>query len=247
MNAACAAAAPHRIQCAEVWGGISIVDTDVCTRGVTASIYSRSSDSDRGGDVYYFSVCGADLLTRIVIADMRGHGAQASELSAWLYESLQAHMNSLDGAAVLCDLNKAVCSRGFSAITTAVVASYYVGDGCLYYSYAGHPPALVRKRGSDWAALELDPPPAPGAANLPLGVSRSARYDQRMTSLEPGDMLFLFTDGVVECADASGEFFGEDRLRNLLVGAADATPHQIKSAVRHGLDRFAPGSADQDD
>ena len=64
----------HRIHCAEVWGGIDHIDRDIVTGGLTASVYSKSSDGSRGGDIYYFSVCGGDQLTRIALADVQGHG-----------------------------------------------------------------------------------------------------------------------------------------------------------------------------
>lgn len=238
--------APFRISCAEIWGGIRILDTDVCTRGLTAGIYSRASGSAAGGDLYYFSVCGADKLTRIVIADMRGHGAAASQLSGWLYGCIQERMNSLDGAGVLADLNRIVHAHGFHAITTAVVASYYTGDGCLHFSYAGHPPMLVQ-RGGEWRTLELAAPPEPGPANLPLGVMRDVRYDQDSVSLSPGDRVFLFTDGLLECPDPDGEFFGEERLLDALSAAGACTLHELKHAVREALHRHAAAALDHDD
>ena len=78
---------PLRIRCAEIWGGILAVDMDMTTAGLSASIFSTAHDGDRGGDMYYVSVCKWDYLTRLAIADLRGHGGQASRLSAWVYES----------------------------------------------------------------------------------------------------------------------------------------------------------------
>ncbi|MEO8029168.1 MAG: serine/threonine-protein phosphatase, partial [Bryobacteraceae bacterium] len=107
----------QQIRCAEIWGGVSVVDLDVCTNGLTASILSTASGGKKGGDIYYFSVCSSDKLTRIAIADLRGHGEQVSHLSEWLYQSLEQRMNTLDGAGVLSDLNGLVHAHGFEAIT----------------------------------------------------------------------------------------------------------------------------------
>jgi sigma-B regulation protein RsbU (phosphoserine phosphatase) len=52
---------PYRIRCSEIWGGIRVVDTDVCTRGINASIFSIACGDVMGGDIYYFSVCSANL------------------------------------------------------------------------------------------------------------------------------------------------------------------------------------------
>src|SRR5271169_7024825 len=135
---------PYRIRCAEVWGGILAIDTDLVTAGLSASIFSTALDGDQGGDMYYVSVCKWDYLTRIAIADLRGHGGQVSRLSAWVYESMQKRMNTASGYKILADLNDTVKTRGFDAITTAVVVGYHNDKQKLYFSYAGHPPAYVQ-------------------------------------------------------------------------------------------------------
>jgi sigma-B regulation protein RsbU (phosphoserine phosphatase) len=134
-----------RIKCAQIWGGILAVDMDVSTAGLRASIFSTAHDGDRGGDMYYVSVCKWDYLTRIALADLRGHGGQASRLSAWVYESMQKRMNTTSGNKILSDLNREVKTRGFDAITTAVVVGYHTNKQKLYFSYAGHPPAYVQR------------------------------------------------------------------------------------------------------
>ena len=116
---------PHEIGCAEIWGGVAARQDEVTTPGVRAAIYSSASGDDKGGDLYYFSVCAYDTLTRIAIADLRGHGLAASQLSEWLYEALEARMNDSDGAGVLTDLNDLVRKRGFEAITTAAIATFH--------------------------------------------------------------------------------------------------------------------------
>jgi sigma-B regulation protein RsbU (phosphoserine phosphatase) len=91
-----------------IWGGISSVDTDVVTGGLGASVYSAASHGVRGGDIYYFGVCGYHMLTRVAIADLQGHGEDVATLSNWLYDLLRERLNSLDGAGVLEDLNRLV-------------------------------------------------------------------------------------------------------------------------------------------
>lgn len=119
---------PHRIWLASIWGGIAVVDSGVCTDGICASVLSTASGNEQGGDIYYFSVRSSDKLTRIAVADVRGHGERVSHLSQWLYEALEAKMNSLDGAGVLSDLNGLAHSHGFDALTTAAVVGYYTGN-----------------------------------------------------------------------------------------------------------------------
>jgi hypothetical protein len=70
-------------------GGILAVDADIATNGLSASLFSTAHDGDRGGDMYYVSVCKWDYLTRIAVADVRGHDGQASQINAWVYEAMQ--------------------------------------------------------------------------------------------------------------------------------------------------------------
>ena len=124
-----AQAEPLRITCTQIWGGILAVDMDLSTAGLSASLFSTAHDGDRGGDMYYLSVCKWDYLTRIALADLRGHGGQVSRLSAWVYESMQKRMNTTSGNKVLWDLNGEVKTRGFNAITTAVVVGFTPRSG----------------------------------------------------------------------------------------------------------------------
>ena len=79
----------YRIECAEIWGGVENIGADLRTNGIEVSIYSRSSDGMAGGDIYYFSVCNHDVLTRIMLADLQGHGIEVTQLSRWIYDILR--------------------------------------------------------------------------------------------------------------------------------------------------------------
>jgi sigma-B regulation protein RsbU (phosphoserine phosphatase) len=230
----------HRIRCGGIWGGITAVDLDVRTQAISASVQSTASGGARGGDIYYLSVCGGDVVTRIALADMRGHGERVSHLSQWLYESLEARINSLDGGGVLADLNGLVYDHGFDALTTAAVVSYYSGDSSLSYSYAGHPPILVRQGCGAWMPRPIEGDSRP--ANLPLGTLRTVDYDVAKVTLAPGDRVFLYTDGVVECPNAADEFYGDDRLLEVLDRTSGLSLPEVKAAVFDSLVRFAAGA-----
>ncbi len=181
----------HRIGCSEIWGGIENTSADVCTNGIEASIYSRSCDGVAGGDIYYVTVCSHDLLTRILLADLRGHGIQVTRLSGWIYEILQENMNNLNGSSILSSLNLLLYRQGVEAITTAVVATFYAEDSKLYFCNAGHSPGLLRCRGSNrWEPLALTSTAEP--SNLPLGVFGTTIYDEGSIDLQPGDRVALY-------------------------------------------------------
>jgi len=216
---------------------------------VHAAIYSSASGDQKGDDLYYFSVCAYDTLTRIVIADVRGHGFAASQLSGWLYESLEAPMNDSDGATVLQDLNEVVRKRGFEAITTAAVATIHRDKGVLYYSYAGNPSLMLRRSGHPWR--ELPVPASTGPANLPLGIMPNARFVQERVDIAPGDRLFLYTDGVPECpvagAELDPELYGDRKMSEALNRYTTCSLAETRQRIHDGLMEHSGGQLTHDD
>jgi len=236
----------HAIRHNEVWGGIRSDDLQASTSGVVASLYSRACEGGKGGDLYYFSLSASDMLTRIAVADVSGHGPTVTDVSQWIYDSLAARMNSAEGNEVLADLNRLAAERGYKALTTAVVVTFYRPDSHLYFAYAGHPPAYVRRRSDDrWRPVTLVEGDDP--ANLPLGVDPDVRYDQQRIPLARGDRLFLYTDGVVEAPDADGQILGASRLAAVLDAGSAGTPRDVKDAVLAAIHEHTGGSMTHDD
>lgn len=150
------------------------VDLDVCTSGLIGSLYSKASDGDTGGHIYFLSVCGEDKLTRFVVADVRGHGGYVKQLSESVYESFHEYMHTLDGGQALAELNSRISSFGFDAITTAVLAGFRLGDSKLCFANAGHPSMMLKRANSkEWNPLLMEI--STGQSNLPLGVLPEAR------------------------------------------------------------------------
>lgn len=223
----------HTMSCSEIWGGIGTRDEDVATKGIAASIYSKAAGGGRGGDIHYLSYCSYDMLTRLVVADVSGHGESVTLLSSWVYDSLKAEMNNLAGNQILSELNRKICARGFEAITTAAVLTYDSSLNVLHFCYAGHPPAMVWRAGDAWRRLEnLE---EQTASNLPLGVGASGVYEQGRIALSAGDRLVVFTDGLLEAEDSHGADFGEHRLFAVLEDHAGSSISGLKYAILEGL------------
>ena len=79
----------YHLSCGEIWGGIRNCDGDVASEGLTASLYSVASDGGKGGDIYYLSLCENNMLTRMILADVVGHGEKASKISTYIYEAIK--------------------------------------------------------------------------------------------------------------------------------------------------------------
>lgn len=235
-----------RIRCSEIWGGSENADLDVCTSGVVASVFSLSCDGLTGGDLYYFAVCDSDLLTRVVLADLKGHGHQVSILSEWLFKALRESMGSLDGSSILTELNRVIWDKGLDAITTATVVSFYLGDSHLYVANAGHPPVLLRRKEQErWDPVELQE--MRNIADLPLGMFRDTFHQQVSIPLRPGDRLALYTDGLTESTDSRDREFGEDSLRVSLRKHGHMDLASLKNQLVNDLRLHVGGLFAQDD
>ncbi|MHC4063378.1 MAG: PP2C family protein-serine/threonine phosphatase [Planctomycetota bacterium] len=234
--------------CSEVWGGNRFVETAVRLPGMTGWIYSRPCEGQRGGDVHYLSTCSAGLLSRVCLADVVGHGEQVAQMSGWIHGLLKKHMSNPDPQRVLSALNRKAADAGFAALTTAALVSYSAPDGALRYGYAGHPRALLYRAGADhWTPLALaDDAGADGAAvadnapaNMPLGVQADVAFDVGVSTLEPGDRLVVYSDGVPETPGADGRAFSDDRVLQALNHSRQRPADEIGPALVAALHEFA--------
>lgn len=193
-----------------------------------------------GGDLYdYFLIDKGHLA--VVIADVCGKGVPASLLMVMSRTVLRSVVGM--GLAVDQCLNRlnAVLTEdndlGF--FVTLFLGIINLDTGGLTYCNAGHnPPYLLRAAGE----VELLVPTGPAVAIMPNASFRVAEV-----TLEKGDLLFLFTDGVTEAHSAGQELFGEARLASLLKGQRGESPTKAIAAVVEEVDRFAAGTEQFDD
>ena len=229
-----------------VWGGITNENLVVSTGGLIAGIYSQPCAGGKGGDVYFFSASVGDIITRVAIADVLGHGPVVSDISNWIFDLLDQRINNNDGHEVLAALNQLATDHGHRAITTAAVATYHRAESQLYFSYAGHPPILAhRSVEAGWRPLNLDD--TPDLAHLPLGVTSESRYEQTQMSLAKGDRVCLFTDGVVETPNAHGEMFGTERLLTTLERGTDQPLGVLNEMILSSLRSHSEDDLSHDD
>src|SRR3954452_20426776 len=114
----------HRMHCMEIWGGSSVFDRDVSTPGLDGWVYSRPHEgAEEGGDVHYVSVCGGGIVTRLIVADVSGHGAAVAELAVALRTLMRRNINSKSQTRLVGALNRQFAALAeMSRFATAVVA-----------------------------------------------------------------------------------------------------------------------------
>ena len=135
-------------------------------------------------------------------------------------------------------LRQARAQRFLERFATAFLACLDPCDGQIRYANAGHNYPILRR--SDGRIEEL----ARGAT--PLGAFPGIVYEESRIGLEPGDVLVLYTDGVTETEDASGEQFGEEGLERLIHDCHDCSAETIVDRIREAVDQHGDGSAGDD-
>lgn len=233
----------YHLSCGEIWGGIRNCDEDVASEGLTASLYSVASDGGKGGDIYYLSLCENNMLTRMILADVVGHGEEASKISTYIYEAIKLHMNDTAGDEFLSELNRTALKIGLDALTTVVMAAFYKVNGTLHFANAGHPAPLIKQKDEpNWLELKL----SKGVNDPVLGYSQ-ANYTQRAIRVNSGDCLFLYSDGLIEASNKEKELFGVKRLKELLKQHPDVPPSELKHIIIDKIRRYSGGSLNHDD
>ncbi len=116
---------------------------------------------------------------------------------------------------------------------------------CLSYVNAGHcAPLLTRKNKSSGSKVEIARLDVGGPV---LGVLPDARYEQARLEVCPGELLVMYSDGLVEATNSRGEEYGEARLRNLLATATEKSADDIRRAILTSLAAFSGAAGLRDD
>ncbi len=239
--------------CMEVWGGNQAVDCGVVMSGIDAWLYSRPHQGDAaGGDVHYVSSCATGRITRVLVADVSGHGTAVAEMGTKLRGLMRRHVNHLDQTKFIASLNGEFGSMAASGcFATSVVATFFAPTNQLAVVNAGHPPPLVyRRKAVSWTFLEgaADSQDSQGQqANVPLGILEEGRYEQENLRLQVGDLVLLYTDSLTESRGADGRLLGTEGLLET-VRRLDAThPETLVSSLLDAIGAIAPDNLSADD
>lgn len=229
----------YRLACLELYGGNGSASYAAELPGLDAWIHSNPiHPSTRGGDLHYVSACSSGSIARVVLADVAGHGETVSAAAGHLHDVLRQHVDHWDQSALIRQLNESFFQvTKQSQYATAFLASFYSDSGELLFTNAGHlPPLWYRAAVGEWTLLNESTPLSKDILDLPLGLIAGTGYSQTAVQIEPGDLLLLFTDGVTEACDESGEQLGMERLLamagSLPTDSASSAGQALLSAVK---------------
>jgi sigma-B regulation protein RsbU (phosphoserine phosphatase) len=193
------------------------------------------------GDLYDFLPTSGDGLG-VLVADVSGHGVPAALVASMIKIAVAAQAADADAPGkMLTGMSHIFHRRLRSQFITAVYLCLDVDAGSLRWANAGHPPPLLLRRGE---VQEL------AAAGPILGRLARRDYAESRTTIEAGDRLLVFSDGIPEAMSPSGEPFGDDRLQAFLAAHGHLSADALAGALLSQLETWSlphpPGAAPPD-
>jgi sigma-B regulation protein RsbU (phosphoserine phosphatase) len=209
------------------------------------AFYTRAQNSVAGDyyDAFYptdDANAGGKLM--LVMADVAGKSVPAALLMATLQASLRTIASEgLPLSELAVRLNHYACahSLGGQRFTTAVLAEYDPATRRLTYVNAGHNSPVIRRANSSTERLE--------SGSLPLGITPEATFASSEVTLQPGDTLVLFTDGVVEAFNSAGEEFSDNRWLNIIRGLPNLNAQKTLQFLMKSVEDFVGATRQSDD
>jgi phosphoserine phosphatase RsbU/P len=202
-----------------------------------------------GGDYYDF----IDLDPRqigIAIADVSGKGIAAALLMSTMQATLRsllscqtAHRQAGDSLAnMVARLNRLMHNSTAGAnYVTFFYANFDEITRQLTYVNAGHNPPILFRSGAADGYRELS------SGGQVLGISEDCPYEQELVQMQPGDLLFAFTDGLSEAFNVKGEEFSEARIKETLAACARETVNDIRDEIVRRVQTWGAGAPQYDD
>jgi sigma-B regulation protein RsbU (phosphoserine phosphatase) len=206
------------------------------------SIYATMDPAKQvGGDFYDFFIIGGKKLC-FLIGDVSGKGVPAAlfmVISKTLLktEGLRGHSPN----EMLCRVNNMLCpDNDASMFVTLFCVILDLETGEVEYANGGHNPPLICSGDGCFEFMDI-------SRNFVVGPMPDTEYQSVKSTLNPGDIVFLYTDGVTEAMNPEHQQFSEERLREYLSSLSAKTPKDIIHAARAEIKAFARGAPQSDD
>ena len=194
-----------------------------------------------GGDFYDFFLVDEDHFA-IVMADVSGKGVPAALFMMAAKNLLKSSALTMPSPKdILEHVNKQLCEGNDAEMFVTVwLGILEISTGRMLAANAGHEFPAIRRKDGHWELFK-------DKHGFVLAGLETARYKEYELNFEPGDKLFLYTDGVTEATNASNELFGTDRMLEALNAADDAAPKELLISVRKDIDGFVKEAPQFDD
>jgi len=193
-----------------------------------------------GGDYYDFTNLGQEYVG-FLIADASGHSLPASMVAVMARSAFaEVARSTLHPGQVLASMNHRLQDLTDERFVTAFYGVFHRETRRMVFANAGHPPPLryVARTGT------VEPLSARGFL---LGIMPGEVYQERLVTLEPGDRVCLYTDGVFESRDEIGETYGTDRLNDCIRRHGSKSPQELTQAILDDVATFCGGRPATDD
>lgn len=214
--------------------------------GVDIAFASRAANTVAGDyyDAFFRPSAGVPGSERLllVVADVAGKSVPAALLMATMQASLRTLAGLPTSLLELVErLNRYVCAQnvGGHRFTTAFLAELEPASGRLTYVNAGHNWPVLRRFRGGVERLEI--------GGLPLGIMPQARYECGSTALSAGDLLLIFTDGLVEAEDGQEGEFGEPRMLAIADTVVGKSAADVLNKLMVSVDQFVGLARQHDD
>jgi hypothetical protein len=184
--------------------------------------------------------------TAIVMGDVSGKGVPAALVMGVIHGAVRSSAwpeSTADHERESARLNLLLCENASGARYASMFWCYYEPlTRLLFYVNAGHCPALLvsgRDQGSEIARLDAGGPV--------LGILPAARYEQARCEVRDGDVLVLYSDGLIEATNPAGEEYGETRLHECVAAAGAGNPDDVRDAILASASAFLGTASPRDD
>lgn len=194
-----------------------------------------------GGDFYDFFLVDDDHIA-LVMADVSGKGVPAALFMMIARVLIKSHMqNGESPSQTLESVNDQLCESNESSLFVTVwMALIEISTGNGVAVNAGHEHPALRRANGKFELIKYRHAPA-------VATLEGIRFKEHEFKLNPGDTLFVYTDGVPEATNAKNELMGPDRMVAALNKDPDADPKQVLTNVKEGINSFVKGAEQFDD
>jgi serine phosphatase RsbU (regulator of sigma subunit) len=197
---------------------------------------------ETSGDFYDFVPLPEGRLA-IIVADVADKGTGAAlymALSRTLIRTYATQYPMAPGAALRAANDRILADTLSDQFVTVFYGIVSAQDGTLVYANAGHNPALLFRRNGDDVVLLKN-------TGIPLGMFEGMNWEDRRVELAPGDALVMYSDGVTEAQNETGEEFGERRLIESVASLVDQPATSIQAGLLQATETFVADSPQFDD